>query len=358
MSEGQSGPTYGDLSSLRAELMSEIRDVRNDVASLQNWVQREIQRLEDEMREVGQMIVEAINHQTAAVVGGVAATTVMLERTKNQIEEDFSQTRNKLQLQTESTLQIEIGKKIADVGAVKSKLEAFISDIKSRFDKAVEGATINRELYNVNFRKIADEYQNKINTIGSYIFQIKLEDIAPAVKAAQIPYEVAHGLPIEMDLTRLSARSENLEETLNLLKSSRLDEVVASFDLLDTTLDQFSLSSQVPDSDVSLCVEGLATHSPLSTRLLAGLTASEVDNGKAVALSLVNPSLAAYSANNVSAQVTQAMQARTFREVSGQEIVGLVKAATDLRARNLISEDAHALLSDFLGSGSLKYLET
>ena len=116
MADGPSGPSYADLQSLRAELLGEINEVRHDVNRLQIWVKSEIARLEDEMREVGAMIVNAIDRQTVAVVGGVAATTLMIERTKMQIEDDFSKNRTQLQLQLESTLQIEIGKKVADVG--------------------------------------------------------------------------------------------------------------------------------------------------------------------------------------------------------------------------------------------------
>lgn len=356
MAEGQSGPSYRDLASLRGELMSEINDVRGDVRGLKNWVEREIDRMEEEMREIGRNIVEAIERQTVAVVGGVAATTVMLERTKRQIEQDFSETRNTLDLQLESTLQIEIGKKMADVGASKSKLEAFVSDIKFRFDKSIEAVAINRELYNVNFKKISEEYNNKIKTIGAHIYQIKLEDIAPAVKAAQVPFEAAHGLPIEMDLKRLSIRSENLEETLGILKASRLDEVVASLDTLEGTLDQFTTGDRVPGKDVSLCVEGLVTSSPIATKLVTGLVASEVDD-QPVALSLADPSLARFGTQDVAKSVSQAVASQKFRDLSGPEIVALVKAATELRSRKLISEDALALVNDFLGSGSLKCLE-
>ena len=157
MSDGGSmdyGYVDREISSLRSELRGEIREVHNEVGELSAWVRQEIQRLENEMREIGEMIVHAIDVQTAAVVGGVAATTVMIERTKRQIEEDFSQTRGKLDLQTESALQVEVGKKLAEANSAKGKLNAFINDIKLRFDRAIASVAINRELYNLNFRKI------------------------------------------------------------------------------------------------------------------------------------------------------------------------------------------------------------
>lgn len=356
MADGSSGPSYGDLSSLRSELMREINDVRSDVRSLQSWAEREIDRLEREMREVGAMIVDAIERQTVAVVGGVAATTVMLERTKRQIEDDFAETRNKLQMQLESTLQIEIGKKVADVSASRNKLLAFTADIKNRFDNSLQSVSLNRELYNLNFRKISEEYDNKIRTIGAHIFQVRSEDIAPAVKAAQVTYESAHSLPIEMDLKRLAVRSENLEETLNVLKSSRLDEVVASLDTLGESLGRVSITGALPAEGTPLCVEGIATSSRLSTRLVMGCVAEEV-KGQPVALSLADPEFSMFEASNVAESVSASMGARSFRNATGIEIVALVKAATELKGRNLISEDAHALLGDFLGSGNLQFLE-
>ncbi|TSA44425.1 hypothetical protein D4R49_00180 [bacterium] len=354
MAEGQgSSMDYGyvdsQIAALRSELHSDINLLRNEVA-------REIQRLEDEMREIGAMIVGAIDKQTAAVVGGVAATTIMIERTKLQIQEDFSKTRNDLALQTESTLQIEVGKKLSDATALKGKLEAFVSDIKFRFDKSIAQVALNRELYNVNFQKITDEYDNKIRTIGEHIFQVKQEDIAPALKAADVPYEVAHGLPIETDLLRLSARAENLDETLNLLKTSRLDEVLSSLDKLDNDLDSFAVGSTIPGDSVSICVEGLATTSPVSTRILVGMTATPVQSDAAVELSLVDNSLAPFDSKVSRDKIERMIGQRTFRDTSGPEIVSLSNAAKSLQARGLISNDARLLLEDFLGSGNLQFL--
>lgn len=356
MSDGQSGPSmdYGYVDRAISALRSEMR---GEMHQLKSWTEHEIQRLENEMREIGEMIVRAIDQQTMAVVGGVAATTLMLERTKQQIEEDFSKTRNKLELQLESTLQIEVGKKLADASSARGKLDAFVSDIKTRFDKSIAGVAINRALYNLNFRKITDEYENKIKTIGEHIFQVKLEDIAPAIKAAQVPYEVTHGLPIELDLKRLSARAENLDETLTLLRSSRVDEVLSSLDTLDTALDDFAAGDAVPRSDVSLCVEGLATTSPVSTKVFTGMIASQVQGNSPISLSLADSSLALFNSKGVEDQVQQSMAKRKYRDLSGPEIVALSKAARELQSRKLISDDARALLDDFLGSGNLKYLE-
>lgn len=352
------GYVDGAINSLRRELLGEISQVSRDVANLQRWTEREIERLEKEMREVGEMIVNAISGQTVAVLGGVAATTAMIERTNQQIKQDFDLTRSKLDIQTESALQMEVGKKVADASAFKSKLDSFYGDIKVRFEKSIAGVAINRELYNLNFRKITDEYENKIRTIGEHIFKIKLEDIAPAMKAALVPYEAVHSLPVEMDLRRLSARSQNLDETLGMLKESRLDEVVSSLATLDRTLEAFSVGDDVPGSGVALCVEGLATSSSLSMQVVAGRQARPVaPGGDGVDLSPPADGLERYGSDHARALVASVLEKRRFRGLSSAEVMALSKASSSLFDRHLISADAKLLFEDFLGSDSLKFVE-
>jgi hypothetical protein len=358
------GDVYSAIQNAIGPLQRQVQQLDNAVShldrelnQLRHHVDSEIERLEREMREIGEMIVHAIDRQTQAVVGGVAATTLMIERTKSQIETDFHETRTKLELQTESTLQIEVGKKVSEASSLRSKLEAFAQDIRVRFDKSIENASINRELYNLNFRKIHEEYENKIHTIGEHIFQIKLEDIAPAEKAAIVPYEQAHSLPLEMDLQRLAARSQNLDETLDLLKSSRLDDVVSSLDSLQKLLSAHSIGEDVPGDNVSLCVEGLVTASNIQTRVVAGCIAQPVDQNSHIDLALVDKSLSVYNSEAVGERIGQTLHMHQASSVEGNEIVSLSKASDSLLGRGLISAEAHALFQDFLGSDKLKKVE-
>lgn len=364
--QGPSGISQSELnsaiSSLRSEMRGEINSVHNEIrgeiSDLRSWVESEIRRLEDEMREVGEMIVNAINKQTVAVVGGVAATTVMLERTKQQMEEDFQATRGRIEVQTESTLQIEIGKKVSDATGLKGKLEAFFQDIHTRYDRSLLSVGQNYELYNQNFQKITDDYQSKLRTIGEHIFRIKLEDIAPAVKAARVSYEDAHSLPIEMDLKRLSARSSNLDETLTLLKTSRLDEAIHSLDALDKTLDDYSDAGLAQrHSSETLCVQGLAISSGKDLTVLSGHAAMGVQGDQPVSLQVADDSLAAFQGKSVQQRITQEVPKHTHRAIQADELVRLGKAASSLAEKNLISADALALFEDFLGSGKLSVLE-
>lgn len=367
MAEGPSGISAGEVhsivnnavSALRSQLMGEINSVRNEL-------HREIQRLENEMREVGQMIATAIQNQTAqlsgqietqtiAVVGGVAATTLMLEKTKSQIADDFDKTRIKLDLQTESTLQIEVAKKMADSSATHGKLMAFARDIKNQFERSIEAFYLNRQLYNLNFKKIFDEYTNKLRTIGEHIFFIRDNDISPAIKAAEAPLQEIHGLPIEVDLFRLKVRAENLDEALRILKDSRFDKVLYSLDSLESVLEsQFGLGVGNPSSTETLSTVVLATTSPIATDLLVGREALPVSGGQSVNLNLANVELSAFESKKAQDYLFAAVANKEKRDPTPEEMGALLKAASSLARKKLISEEGVALFEDFIGSGNLK----
>lgn len=362
------------ISSLRSELKGEINAIRNEL-------QKEIQRLEREMREVGEMIAREIQkqtsqlsgqienqtnkienqtskieHQTVAVVGGVAANTVMLERTKIQLEDDFDKTRTKLDLQTEASLQIEVGKKIADSVSTHGKLMAFAKDIKNRFEKSIEGFYFNRQLYNVNFKKIFDEYTFKLRTIGEHIFFVRDNDISPAIKAAEAPLEEIHGLPMEVDLYRLKVRAENLDEVLQILKDSRFDKVLNSLDSLEGTLDgRFGIEiSGQPTPNTTLSTIVLATTSPIATDILVGRNALPVSDGQSVNLDSANTELAVFESKKAQEHLFAAVSKKEKRDPTPEEMGALFKAAASLAQKKLISEEGVALFEDFIGSGNLK----
>ena len=349
---------YSSIDNRLRPLQQDVHRLEIGLTNLRNHVEDEIRRLEEEMREIGEMIVHAIDRQTKAFIGGVAATTMMVERTKNQIETDFKETRSRIELQTESALQIEIGKKVAESTSLRSKVDAFGNDIKVRFEKSIEAAGINRELYNLNFAKIHEEYQNKIHTIGEHIFQIRMEDIAPAEKAARVPYETAHALPIEMDLKRLDLRSQNLDETLAMLKSSRLDEVVNSIAELEGQLDVYSLGQSSPMPASSVVVEGLVTRSSMKSKVVVGQQAQPVSGQVPISLALMDASLSRFDSPAMHQKIDQAIARKTSRGASPAEREELAQAAQALADQGLISREAMTLLKDFLSADKLTVVET
>jgi hypothetical protein len=353
------------ISNLHRELTSEIRSTKNEVVSeirsTQNELIRhfngEIARLEIEMREIGEMIVNSIDRQTVAVVGGVAASTVMLERTKHQIETDFEFTRNKLDLQIESGMQIEIGKKVAEASSFKTKLDAFSQNINEGFQKAIVTAVLNRDLYDINFKKILDEFDNKVKTIGDHIFQIRLEDIAPAEKASQIPYEVAHSLPIEMDLHRLEMRSQNLDQTLQMLKSSRLDDVIYARERVDEKIKSYEISNDSIITNDSYSIEGFFVFSDLHEELIVGAEAQACKDGDSISIKQGDASINSFSSTKALSKVKQVINDSTSRNISSQEVVELAKAANTLLKKGMVSEEAVSMFEDFLGAGQLLIVE-
>ena len=338
------------ISALKSELLREI-------GSLRSWTKSEIGRLEEEMRDIGDMIVRAIDTQTKAVVGGVAANTIMIEGLKTKVEEEFDKTIEKLDAQIESTLQVEYVKKAAEASSVRAKLEAFVKDIRARFDKSIFISASNRELYNTNFRKITNEYEHKIHTIGEHIFKIRDEDLAPALEAARVPYDVAHGLSMEMDLTRLTARSENLDQIVNLLRKSRVNDALSSLEDIERDLAGFDTKTPPPAANIQLCVEAIAAQSATGSSLFGGMQAQPVSGDRAVNLIHVGD-LGSYSSangrNNVSSIVGVAKQ----RPATPDEIRAITKSAADLAARKLISTDAKDQITEFLSAGKLKMLES
>jgi hypothetical protein len=357
MAEGgiSSAQLQSAISNLESRLRGEIRDVDRKVEKLRSWVESEIDRLEREMREIGDKIVGAINQQTAAIVGGVAANTVMLETLKGKVEDEFGRTIDKLDSQIESALQVEVVKKMADASSIRSKLSAFVSDIRTRFDKSIFNAAANRELYNLNFRKITDEYENKIYTIGQHIFEVRDQDIAPLLQSAKVPYELTHGLSIEMDIARLSARSQNLDETVGLLQQSRVDEVLSSLDDLENELAEFSLPCEPPAADIELCVEAIVTHSPTASSLHAGMKAQQVSEGRGIHL-IHEADLGVYSSAEGRQRVVAELEKADLRTANEDERAAIAAAAADLAERKLISAEARDQLVDFLGAGKLKVL--
>jgi hypothetical protein len=364
------GIDFSTAQSIAEAAASRVRnELQREINALERELRSEIQRLEREMREVGEMIVSElrdqtsqisnrIENQTVAVVGGVAANTLMLERTKSQIQDDFDKTRTKIDLQTEASLQIEVGKKMADSLSTHAKLMAFARDIKNRFEKSLEFVYLNRQLYNVNFQKIVDEYTNKLKTIGEHIFLIRDSDISPAIEAAHAPLDQIHGLPMEVDLYRLKVRSENLEEVLNILKESRFDKVVNSINSLETTLEtQYALNKNITNSSQSkqLSVVGLATISPIATDILVGAKALEVEKGQLVNIEN-SSSYNSYQSNKVESLIMNVVSSSEATELTIDEIKDLIEAAKRLVDKKMISNESLSMFEDFLGSGNLKFV--
>jgi len=296
------------------------------------------------------MIVGAIREQQVAVISEFTATQALMG-------EGFVETQNRLDLQIESGLQLEVGRKLADAEALRGKLVSFGEEIKQRFNKSIENVAFVRRAYDVNFVKIANEYTAKIRQIGDHIFSVRDEDIVPAIESSKTSYEVAHSLPIEMDLRRIDVRAEHLDDTLEMLSGSRLSEVLGCLDAFESTLARYSIPENLVGQESHFWIEGLATVSPLSRNVVVGAIAGPAGGTSGVALSSGDPAFQAYSSVDVAGMIDAALSAAGTRNASDGELSRFQEVASRLLERELISEDARNLFAEFLASGGLKLVE-
>ena len=159
-----------------------------------------------------------------------------------------------------------------------------------------------------------------------------------------------------MDLKRLEARSRNLDETLEILKGSRLDEVTGSLDRLDATLNEFSLDIELEQTR-KLSVEGIAVASESALSVVSGHTALLVAGDEPIKLQLPTAGLDVFSTESVVERVGDTLYGQSSRSATDSEVLELKRAAAALAGRGLLSKEAVDLLDDFLGSGSLKIVE-
>jgi len=238
MSQSGGGVTHAELRQaiegakrqLKAEFDSQIRELMKEISAMARQVER------------------AIETQTAAIIAGVGATTAAVVSTKSEISDTRTQLSEKLTLQLRSELQLELGRKLNVARSASAKFKQFYQDIRSRFEKSVEGVFINRTEYDERFNQIFEEYQNKVRTIGEHIFQIR-DEIRLAESSCSQSLETIYSLPMEVDLYRLDMRSQELDETVSLLEASRLLEIKSSLDNLKAAASQLSYQRALPTNE-------------------------------------------------------------------------------------------------------------
>lgn len=220
-----SGVTHLQLQSaingLRIEFKGEIKTLMKSIESMARQLER------------------AIDIQTAAIVAGVAATTTAVVSTKSEISDTRTQLSEKLSLQLRSELQLELGRKLNVARSASAKFKQFFQDIRSRFDKSLEGIFVNRIEYDERFNQIFEEYNNKIRNIGDHIFKIR-DEIGLVEASCSQSLENIYSLPMEVDLYRLEQRSEELDQTVAILEASRLQEIKNSLGNLKSALKMLS----------------------------------------------------------------------------------------------------------------------
>ena len=333
----------GGLSSSQVESIA--RSIaRQEAQAVEQRIEKKINKLMDDIRAVGNQLKSAIETQTAAIIAGVGATTAAVVSTKSEISDTRTQLSEKLTLQLRSELQLELGRKLNVARSASAKFKQFFRDIKSRFEKSVEGVFINRMEYDERFNQIFDEYENKIRTIGEHIFQIR-DEIRLVEASSSQSLETIYSLPMEVDLYRLEMRSEELDQTVSMLEISRLQEIKSSLDELKDAVSVLSYQESI-DAEHRAGLEALLITSSKGEQdlLLAAKALRPPGSSIKVDNSILDASDSDIS-NSIIQSVFSSLSSRQQRPLQEEEYEELKEAIRTLSEDGIISPDDATLAS-------------
>ena len=310
------------------------------------------QKVDEIMRDIDQMSRElqrSIETQTAAIIASVGTTTAAVISTKDEVE----QAKGQITLQLRSELQLELGRKLNVARSASSKFKQFFEDIKSRFDKSLQGVFINRNEYDVRFIQIFEEYEKKIRTIGEHIFQIR-DEIKLVEEASSESLETIHSLPLEVDLYRLKLRSEELDQTIQLLEASRLHEIKSSLSKLQLAADSLSFNN-LNTSDDRIGIEALLVKSNNNkSDLLMGADAQRSPGASVQLQSELLDNADNCLDENLQTILEHGLEQRQTRDLNNQEYQELQEAINTLSEDGIISPDDAAFAEAVINSKNIK----
>lgn len=328
MSQSEGGVSEG-----RARQIA--REEANDVKV---HLEKKINELMSDIRRVGDQLKSAIEFQTATIIAGVTATTAAVVSTKSEITDTRTELSEKLTLQLRSELQLELGRKLNVARSASAKFKQFFQDIRSRFEKSVEGVFINRIEYDERFNQIFDEYENKIRTIGEHIFQIR-DEIRLVESSSSESLETIYSLPMEVDLYRLDMRSEELDQTVNMLEMSRLQEIKNSLNELKSAISLLSFQPHIA-IEQSAGLEALyVTSSTGDHDLLLAAKAIRSPGGSIKVDNSILDSPESDISGDIGKSVIEALSARQQRPLQEKEYEELREAVRTLSEDGIISPD-------------------
>lgn len=323
----------------------EARQIARDEANrVKRDLEQQIKELMNDIRRVGDQIKSAIEFQTASIIAGVTATTAAVVSTKSEISDTRTQLSEKLTLQLRSELQLELGRKLNVARSASAKFKQFFQDIRSRFEKSVEGVFINRMEYDERFNQIFDEYQNKIRTIGEHIFQIRDEIRLVESSSSQSP-ETIYSLPMEVDLYRLDIRSEELDQTVSMLEASRLQEIKSSLNELKSAISMLSYQQEIASEERAGLEALYVTSSRGDQDLLLAAKAFRSPGGSIEVDNSILDGPASDISGEISKLLIDALTARQQRPLQEEEYEELTEAIRILSEDGIISPDDAVLAS-------------
>ena len=302
------------------------RIVNSEISRIENKFNRRINDLMSDITRIGNKLEGAIERQTAAIIAGVGATTSAVVSTKEDLGE-------KLLLQVRSSLQLELGRKLNDARSSGSSMAAFFGDIKERFDKSIESIYLNRLEYDERFKQIYEEYQNKIRTIGEHIFQIR-DEIKLVENNSSESLEQLYSLPIEVDLHRLELRSSELNDTVDMLAGSRLQEIKNSLTDFEKEIDALSFGESLPNEfalETSYVESEIAKKSFIAANLKYDDSNLIIENNDTD-----NQNIFKSKASEI---INSEFNSKSKRNLEDEEYNNLIAAANTLLEDELISKD-------------------
>jgi hypothetical protein len=332
---------------------SEARAIaRQEADKVRRDLENKLNKLMNDIRDVGNQLKSAIETQTATIIAGVTATTAAVVSTKSEIADTRTQISDKLTLQLRSELQLELGRKMNVARSASAKLKQFFQDIKTRFEKSVEGVFINRMEYDERFNQIFDEYENKIRTIGEHIFQIR-DEIRLVESASSHSLETIYSLPMEVDLYRLEMRSEELDQTVSMLEISRLSEIKSSLDELKAAVSSLSYQQGLPADQCSGLEVSYVTSSSGEHDFLLAAQALRSPGGSMTIDNSILENPDSDLSIDVVKNALQALEARQQRQFNEEEYDELAEAIKTLSEDGIISPDDAAFASAVIDTRKL-----
>ncbi len=297
-----------------------------------------------EISSMARQLERAIETQTAAIIAGVGMTTAAVVSTKSEISDTRTQLSEKLTLQLRSELQLELGRKLNVARSASAKFKQFFQDIRSRFEKSVEGVFINRMEYDERFNQIFDEYENKVRTIGEHIFQIR-DEIRLVESSSSQSLETIYSLPMEVDLYRLDMRSEELDQTVSMLEASRLQEIKSSLDELKSAISMLSYQKGIGLEQRTGLEALYVTSSTGNQDLLMAAKALRSPGGSITVDNSILDNPDSEISGEVFQSVIEALSTRPQRPLQEEEYKELREAIRTLSEDGIISPDDAAMAS-------------
>jgi hypothetical protein len=322
-----------EVDRLKSEINKEMTQIANAIHSMERSVN-------ENLRAVRESVVAVGGKVHTAGESNVKATTKAGEDLRKRLEE----LQEALKKQTDAIVQLESVRTYSEARALASKSEKFTGEVDQQFTKAIQNVVANRQRFDAHFNDILNEYDSKLRTIGSHIFDIWEKDLHPTETAARLPSSVHHELSQEVDLERLANRARLLDSDLDMIRTQHLEPLVALDATFERTiLTDFAIDGAPPEGREIMVPVAVAIY---DTHAEATLDARALPNGQ-IAQAGRLPEHRAYCESEEGRRRIKSVA--RLRPLTAEENGLLLQAVERLASRGLLDES--------LVPGYRKYIE-